>query len=101
MFGAKNREITRLKRLLELRTDQRDDARQLADVLRGNTARVAQRYGVLGRIVAEHIVAAEHPGLKKCDAASMGIALAEALDAAGIDLSIEYDRLRKQIGATP
>lgn len=60
-----------------------------------NLARAAQKHSRFARIVAQHIVAAEYPGLKNCDVDSAGIALAEAVESAGIDLSIELSRLRK------
>lgn len=44
-------------------------------------------------IVASHIVAAKHPSSALSDAHSMAIALQEALEAAGVDLTAELARL--------
>ncbi|MEU4348273.1 hypothetical protein [Streptomyces sp. NPDC023838] len=41
MFGAKSREIARLRDLVQVRTDQRDDARKLAGIHSGALHRVA------------------------------------------------------------
>jgi len=56
-------------------------------------ARIASRYDRLGRIVAEHIVAAEHAGL-----AELPADLRKTLAVAGIDLSIEFARLEGRDG---
>lgn len=44
MFGSLRRENDRLRRLVAARTQQRDDARKLANTFRGNAARIAQMY---------------------------------------------------------
>jgi hypothetical protein len=56
-------------------------------------ARIAYRYDRLGRIVAEHIVAAEQAGL-----AELPADLRKTLAVAGIDLSIEFARLEGRDG---
>ncbi|MCW2897808.1 MAG: hypothetical protein JWO67_73 [Streptosporangiaceae bacterium] len=42
MFGSLRRENAHLKRLVETRTEQRDDARKLAGIHQGNLTRMAQ-----------------------------------------------------------
>jgi hypothetical protein len=55
-----------------------------------NAARQAQ---ALRDLLAEHIVAAEHPSSEASSAAAMATALREAIDAHGIDLTRELTQL--------
>jgi hypothetical protein len=56
-------------------------------------AAVATELSGLKDEVALHIVAAEHPSSASSDAASMALALREALEARDIDLRLELHRL--------
>jgi hypothetical protein len=72
----------------------RDETEQEADATEQFVmARLAAQLDTVKTVVAEHIVAARHPSSALSDAASMGLALQEALEAAGVDLRLELARL--------
>lgn len=58
-------------------------------------AQVATELSTLKDEVALHIVAAEHPSSALSDARSMALSLREALEAHGVDLRLELDRLNR------
>ena len=77
-----------------------DNAELSRDEAISVAARIAYRNDRLGRIVAELIVAAEHPSAEWADTSAAAIAadVRKALAAAGIDLSNQLARVEGRDG---
>jgi hypothetical protein len=94
LFGKRaERRIATLTGTASRLRGQRDTARIDLTNARRERERVTRRQDTLLRLIAEFIVAGRDPQLEGCTVRSFADSLAEALEGAGFDLTLEFIQL--------